>query len=131
MRKLATILSGCRRLRALVMTPSSYEVDHALAEHLGVDAEVVLFVRNSSTASGMPPMPSCRQEPSSTRLAMCLPMASSTGPILGGCSSTTGAVLSTTMSRSLTWMNESPWVRGMLGLTRATTVLATVQAGLV
>ncbi len=62
---------------------------------------------------------------------MCLPMASSTGPILGGCSSMMGASLSTTMSMSLTWMKESPWVRGMLGLTRAMTVLATAAAGLV
>ncbi len=62
---------------------------------------------------------------------MCLPMASSTGPMRGGWSSMTGASLSTAMSMSLTWMKASPWVRGMLGLTRAMTVLATAQAGLV
>ena len=62
---------------------------------------------------------------------MFLPMASSTGPIRGGGSSMIGASLSTAMSMSLTWMKASPWVRGMLGLTRAITVLATVQAGLV
>ena len=62
---------------------------------------------------------------------MCLPMASSTGPIRGGWSSMIGASLSTAMSMALTWMNESPWVRGMLGLTRATTFLATEAAGFV
>ena len=42
-----------------------------------------------------------------------------------------GASLSTAMSMSLTWMKASPWVRGMLGLTRAITVFATEAAGLV
>ena len=50
---------------------------------------------------------------------MCLPMASSTGPILGGCSSMMSWSLSTTWSISETWMNASPWVRGILGFTWA------------
>ena len=76
-------------------------------------------------------MPICKQAPSSIRLAMCRPMASSTGPILGGGSSMIGCSLSTIQSSLLTWMNESPWVRGMLGFTWAMTVLATDAAGLV
>ena len=39
--------------------------------------------------------------------------------------------LSTTTSISETWMNESPWVRGILGFTWAMTVFATCAAGLV
>ena len=62
---------------------------------------------------------------------MCLPMASSTGPILGGWSSMMSVSLSTIWSISETWMKASPWVRGILGLTCATTVLATCAAGLV
>ena len=62
---------------------------------------------------------------------MCLPMASSTGPIFGGGSSMIGCSLSTMTSISETWMNESPCVRGMFGLTWAMTVLATCAAGFV
>ena len=39
--------------------------------------------------------------------------------------------LSTTWSIWETWMNASPWVRGILGFTWATTVFATCAAGLV
>ena len=62
---------------------------------------------------------------------MCLPMASSTGPIRGGCSSMMSWSLSTMWSISETWMNASPWVRGILGFTWAITVFATCAAGLV
>lgn len=62
---------------------------------------------------------------------MWRPIASSTGPILGGGSSMIGWSLSTIVSIWLRWMNESPWVRGMLGFTWAITVLAASAAGLV
>ena len=42
-----------------------------------------------------------------------------------------GMSASTMRSILETWMNESPWVRGMCGLTWATTVLAASAAGLV
>ena len=38
---------------------------------------------------------------------------------------------STMKSMSRMWMNESPWVRGIFGLTSVTTVFATWAAGLV
>ena len=62
---------------------------------------------------------------------MWRPTASSTGPMAGGGSSMMGCSLSTMTSISETWMKESPWVRGMLGFTWATTVVATCAAGLV
>ena len=131
MRKVAAILSRLIALLRLVITPSLYR---STTPSLNISLWMprsFFSCRKSSTASGMPPMPSCRQEPSSTRPAMCLPMASSTGPIRGGCSSMMSCSLSTMRSISETWMNESPWVRGILGLTWATTVFATWAAGLV
>ena len=55
------------------------EVDETVGEHLGVHAEVVLACR-ARTASGIPPMPSCSVEPSSTRSATISPMRRSASP---------------------------------------------------
>ena len=69
--KPAMILPGCRFLRSPLMTPRFDQVDDAVGEHLGVDAQVALGAAGSgSTPLGMAPMPSCRQSPSSIMSAM-------------------------------------------------------------
>ena len=77
-----------------------------------------------ATAFGMPPIPSWIVEPSSTRLAMWLPIASSilSGVVAG---SAGGALsVSTKKSTSPTWTCVSPNVRGSWGLTSRITVPA-------
>ena len=62
---------------------------------------------------------------------MVRPIASAAAPMLGAGSSSRGVVVSTIASSSVTWMNVSPWVRGMFGLTCAMTFFAARVAGLV
>ncbi len=131
MRKLATILPGCTDLRLFVMTPCSYS---STTPSLNISLWMprsFFSCRKRRTASGMAPMPICMQEPSSTSPAMFCPMACSTSPMAGGDSSMSGMSASTMRSILETWMNESPWVRGIWALTWATTVLAASAAGLV
>ena len=52
MRKFATILSRVQALAGVGDDALVVEVDHALAEHLGVDAEVVLFVQEQQHGVG-------------------------------------------------------------------------------
>ncbi len=59
------------------------QLHHAVGEHLGVDAQVLLVLEEEGTASGMAPMPNWRVAPSGTREAQCSPMAFSMSPILG------------------------------------------------
>jgi hypothetical protein len=60
------------------------EIDDAVGEHLGVDAEIVLVMpRRARTASGMAPMPIWSVEPSSTRAATSSPMRARSTSVAG------------------------------------------------
>ena len=89
-----------------------------------------LSCRRVSTASGMPPMPICRVEPSSTRPATISPMRASTG--------VSGSEWCSSRARSVAmkaWMFARgrtllPWVRGICSLISAMTIRAVVAAAL-
>ena len=102
------------------------EVDDALAEHLGVDAEVVLLVQEQQHRVGDAADAELQAGAVVDEAGDVLADGLFDGADPGRLQlDDRRASLSTTMSMSLTWMNESPWVRGMLGFTRAMTVLAT------
>ncbi len=62
-------LAAVQRLAAAGDDAGLDQIDDAVGDHLGVDAEVLLVLRNESSAWGIRPMPTSIVEPSSTRAA--------------------------------------------------------------
>ncbi len=95
MAKVSTILWGWKFLRRQVTTPAS---TRPITPSLIISEWMprsFFSPRKVSTASGIAPMPSCRQSPSWIRLATWLPMAFSTSPMAGGWISSMGRSLGT------------------------------------
>ena len=128
MARAATLTPGCTFLRVLSMTPSFIR---------RITPSVIASVWRPRcwwcliplrTAFGMPPTPICRQAPSGIWDATLAPMAASMGVgspnvmAKGATSHRTAAVI------LLSWMRQSPYRYGMLGLTSAMTTRATSAA---
>jgi hypothetical protein len=107
------------------------EGEDPVPEHLGADAKVILVPSCWTTASGMPPMPTCRVAPSGIRSATNAPIACSTGPIVAGGSSASGSSFSTNAVTCETWTWQSPKQIGTWGLTSSTSARAREMAAIV
>ena len=77
--------------------------------------------KKPNIACGMRPMPNSMVEPSSTSAAMYSAICRVVSVTSGAGTSRIGAADGTSTSMSLTWMKQSPSVRGMFGLTCAMT----------
>ena len=79
MTKLVTMRPRCTCLRRLVIDATLDQVDHAIREHLGVDAEIVLVAQSrAARRRGWRRCPSAESSRPRPARATCAPMASST-----------------------------------------------------
>ena len=128
--KLVTIRPGWIVLSRLVITPPSTS-GTTLSENISVwMPRSCLFPSRLSTASGIAPIPSWRQAPSSTRFATCSPMAEVTAD--GGWAGRVGSGRSV-VQKAVTLASgtaEWPWVRGIAALISASTIPAVSTAAL-
>ena len=122
-RKVITILSLWKFFALQVIMPFSYRSttpSDTISEWI---PRSFLPPRKVRTASGIEPIPNCKQSPSLIREATFSPMAFSVSPIFAIGSAGIGASSSTITSMLSTWIKLSPIARGMFGFTTATTLV--------
>ena len=128
MRKATTSLPRLRAFRSPVTTPAS---TRSTTESVNISVWMprsFLSVRSWAAAAGIAPIPSWSVAPSGMRSAMYAAIRRSMSPITGRGDSYGGWSHSIARSIWLTWMNDSPSVRGMDGLNWTMTVLAASTA---